>query len=95
MDFVKMQGCGNSYLFFDLRSGRRGEDIIKKAPALCHSKLGAGGDGVVLLLPHESSFCAMEIYNADGSRAKICGNALRCAGSLFFESLPFFIHTDI
>ena len=94
MFFVKMQGCGNSYLFFDLRSGRSGEDIVKRTPALCHSKFGVGGDGVVLLLPHKSAFCAMEIYNADGSRAKLCGNALRCVGHLFFDRLPFFVATD-
>ena len=95
MDFVKMQGCGNSFLIFDLRFGGDGQAIVRRCRQLCHHKLGAGGDGVVLLLPHESSFCAMEIYNADGSRASICGNALRCAGSLFFDLLPFFIHTDI
>ena len=54
MRFVKMNGCGNDYVYFDLTSREAAErvaDIIAAVPAIRDRHFGVGGDGVVLILP--------------------------------------------
>lgn len=53
---------------------------------LCDRHSGFGADGFVVLLPTTERGCAYrwEFYNADGSSAKMCGNASRCVGSFAF-----------
>lgn len=58
--------------------------------ALCKRKTGIGADGAVFLSPCAGSGYRMEIRNADGSPAAMCGNALRCAGLLLFHLGGFF-----
>ncbi len=47
---------------------------------LCHRRFGVGADGLVLLEkgPSEEVDAQMIYFNADGSRAEMCGNAARC-----------------
>ena len=48
--------------------------------------LGIGSDGLVLIKWNSSNNMAeMRMFNADGSEAKMCGNALRCIGRYLFE----------
>lgn len=56
------------------------------ARILCDRHSGFGADGFVALLPTTEHGCAYrwEFYNADGSSAKMCGNASRCVGSFAF-----------
>ncbi len=77
LHFSKYQGAGNDFIYLDDRvaSFSIKDTIIK---SLCHRKNGIGADGLVLL---QSSLCAdflMRIFNADGSEAAMCGNAIRC-----------------
>ena len=47
---------------------------------------GVGSDGLVLIKWNSSNNMAeMRMFNADGSEAKMCGNALRCIGRYLFE----------
>lgn len=76
--FFKMQGCGNDYIFIDCR----GQSVPRPhllARRVSDRHFGVGGDGLVLLLPAEGADLAMRIFNADGSEAEMCGNAIRCA----------------
>lgn len=76
--FFKMQGCGNDYIFLDCR-----DQSVPHPHLLAHRvsdrHFGVGSDGLVLLLPAEGADLAMRIFNADGSEAEMCGNAIRCA----------------
>ncbi|MEW5785196.1 MAG: diaminopimelate epimerase [Bacillota bacterium] len=84
MKFTKMHGLGNDFIFV------AGEAAKLKNPAdtarkLCDRRTGIGADGLVLLLPSEYADSGMRIYNADGSEAEMCGNALRCAARYLVE----------
>lgn len=85
ISFTKMQGAGNDYLFFDCL-GAELDEPQRVARRLCDRHFGVGADGIVLILPSEVADVKMRIFNADGSEAATCGNALRCVGRLLYES---------
>ena len=68
-----MHGTGNRFAIID-RSELTGVDDTELARAL-----GGSVDGLLVLHPgDESSDLVMQVVNADGSRAEMCGNGLRC-----------------
>jgi len=79
IDFSKMNGAGNDFVFIDNRSRK-----IQLQPAqivrLCDRHKGVGADGVILLVPCQSGRAdwAWDFYNSDGSSAEMCGNGARC-----------------
>lgn len=78
LPFAKYQGCGNDFILIDDRSGRFSGYSQDAISLLCHRRLGIGADGLVLLRHSTSADFQMVIFNADGSRPKMCGNGLRC-----------------
>lgn len=77
MRFVKMHGLGNDFIIgedLDLKL----ENLPGKAIQWCRRRWSVGADGLVLIQPSENSDYLMRIFNADGSEAEMCGNALRC-----------------
>ena len=76
--FTKLHGTANDFVYVDARGGFPGDPAVL-APRLCDRRRGIGADGLILLLaPHNGAAdCRMEIYNADGSRAEMCGNGIR------------------
>ncbi len=84
--FHKMHGCGNDFIFIDNREARVGTPQMSDwALTLCNRKTGIGADGLIFLentpADREGDFI-WHFYNADGSRAEMCGNASRCASWL-------------
>ncbi len=81
-EFWKMSGSGNDFLFFDARGTGATADPLE-APAeiasLCKAHLGVGADGVVFIVDADGALFGIRYYNADGSRATLCGNASLCA----------------
>ena len=79
VDFVKMNGAGNDFIFMDNRSGVINLDT-EQVIRLCHRQRGIGADGLCMLIPCASKKAdwAWEFYNSDGSVAEMCGNASRC-----------------
>ncbi len=78
--FTKMHGAGNDFVMIDNRSGAISLSTEQIA-ALCHRRFGVGADGVLLLQQPEdpkNSDARMVYFNADGSRAEMCGNGARC-----------------
>ena len=84
VNFVKMHGSGNDYLFFDC-FGAPLRDPSRVARLLCRRHFSVGGDGIMLILPSDVADVKMRIFNADGSEGKTCGNALRCLGRLLYD----------
>lgn len=100
INFFKMQATGNDYIYCDL-SYNDGDFILKNAPAiskdLSKRRFSVGSDGLVLITKDKKADSKAIIYNSDGSRAEICGNALRCIGYYLSEKLNknlVYINTD-
>lgn len=86
--FYKMQGCGNDFVLLDNRHlGLAREVMADWARAICRKAFGVGADGLILLdhAPEGSkAHYIWHFYNADGSRAEMCGNGARCATRLAY-----------
>jgi diaminopimelate epimerase len=87
--FHKMHGCGNDFIFIDNRSlGVSEKEMACWANAVCPQAFGVGADGLVFLespSPGTEADYIWHFFNADGSRAEMCGNASRCAALLAVE----------
>ncbi|GAB6036872.1 diaminopimelate epimerase [Fundidesulfovibrio butyratiphilus] len=84
--FFKMQGCGNDFVIIDNRVQRVPVSVMDEwARRVCRKSFGVGADGMIFLdaAPEGSGYDYIwHFYNADGSRAEMCGNGSRCAARL-------------
>jgi diaminopimelate epimerase len=84
MKFTKMQGLGNDYVYvngFEEFVDNRNE----MARRVSNRHFGIGSDGLVMILPSDRADFCMEMYNADGTQAEMCGNAIRCVGKYVYD----------
>lgn len=79
LKFTKMHGAGNDFVMVGNLDGSV-RLTAEQIAHLCHRRFGVGGDGLVLLekAPSKEVDAQMIYFNADGSRADMCGNAARC-----------------
>lgn len=84
--FTKMQGCGNDYIyvngFAEQIDADKKPELVRK---LSDRHFGIGGDGVIFINPGKSAEFEMEMYNADGTRAQMCGNGIRCVAKYVYD----------
>lgn len=97
MQFTKMHGAGNDYVYVDT-SCQPVDDPAGVARAISDRHFGVGSDGLVLIAPHDDADVAMRMFNADGSEGAMCGNAIRCVAKYAWEhhlsrANPMRIHT--
>lgn len=86
MKLTKMQGCGNDYVYIDGAAEEISQaDKAGLVRALSDRHFGIGGDGVIFINPSEEADFEMEMYNADGTRAQMCGNGIRCVGKFVYD----------
>lgn len=85
MKFTKMHGAGNDYIYVNCFE-EQVTDPEKTAIKVSDRHFGIGSDGLVLIKPSEKGDCFMDMYNADGSRGKMCGNASRCVAKYVFDN---------
>ena len=85
MKFTKMHGAGNDYVYVNAFQERLPADIPALARAVSDRHFGIGGDGLVLIAPSERADARMRMFNADGSEAEMCGNAVRCVAKYLFD----------
>ena len=82
--FIKMEGAGNDYVYVDCFS-----QMVLNPQAFTRRvsdrHFGIGSDGVIFIKPSKRADCFMDIYNADGSRGRTCGNGLRCVAMYMWE----------
>lgn len=98
LEFVKMQGCGNDYIYV-VGDRVRPADLARLSRRLSDRRFGVGGDGLIMLCPSRNADLRMEMYNADGSRGEMCGNGIRCLARLAYETgmahkNPIAVETD-
>ncbi|KAF5437333.1 diaminopimelate epimerase [Candidatus Methanophagaceae archaeon] len=83
-----MQGCGNDFILIDDReSGIPEQKKGELAGLLCQRGFSVGADGILILcIPTTSSYdVRMQVFNADGSEAEMCGNGMRCFAKYVYE----------
>lgn len=90
LPFIKMQGLGNDYVYVDCFVQTTAEmiatlDLPLLARKVSDRHYGIGSDGLVLIERSEKADARMQIFNADGSEALMCGNASRCIGKYLYE----------
>jgi diaminopimelate epimerase len=84
MEFTKMHGIGNDYLYFNCME-REIENPEELSIKLSDRHFGVGGDGIILILPSKVADFRMRMFNADGSEGKMCGNGVRCIAKYVYE----------
>ena len=85
MKFTKMHGAGNDYVYVNCFEPVELGDVTELAKAISDRHFGVGGDGLVLICPSERADARMVMYNADGSEAEMCGNAVRCVAKFVYD----------
>lgn len=75
LNFTKMAGAGNDFIVISSEE----KDFSSLARKLCERKTGIGADGMLVIGRSKTADFRMQIFNADGSEAEMCGNGLRCA----------------
>lgn len=84
IEFTKMHGAGNDYIYVDTtRFPIPRPEHWARVWSDRHK--GIGGDGLVLIGPSAKADFSMRIFNADGSEARMCGNASRCVGKYVYD----------
>lgn len=91
--FEKYEANGNDFIIVN--------EIVDKAviPKICDRHFGVGSDGFIIVRNENNTFY-MDYYNADGSRASLCGNGLRCVGKYLqknklIDSNTFTVKTEV
>lgn len=84
MKFTKMHGCGNDYVYVNGFT-EKVADKPKAVVTLSDRHFGIGSDGVIFINPSQQADFEMEMYNADGTRAEMCGNGIRCVGKYVYD----------
>lgn len=84
MNFTKMQGIGNDYVYVDCFK-EQVKEPGKVAKYVSDRHFGIGSDGLILICPSGTADCRMEMYNADGSQGIMCGNGVRCVGKYVYD----------
>jgi diaminopimelate epimerase len=85
IEFIKMEGAGNDYVYLDLLKDSYGVDFNDLSKKITDRHFGVGGDGLVLIMESLEADYRMRMFNADGSEAEMCGNAIRCVGKYLYD----------
>lgn len=86
MQFTKMHGLGNNYVFFNLlEDSMENIDFAELSRQVSDVNFGIGSDGIILICPSDRADFRMRIFNEDGSEGKNCGNGLRCVAKYVFD----------
>lgn len=84
MNFTKMHGIGNDYVYVDCtkRELKKPEEIAR---FVSDRHFGIGSDGLILIKRSEVADFYMDMYNADGSKGEMCGNGIRCVAKYVYD----------
>ncbi len=84
MEFVKMEGCGNDYVYVN-GFNTKIDNPNKLSEIVSDRHFGIGSDGLIVINPSEVADFKMSMYNADGSEGKMCGNGIRCVAKYVYD----------
>ena len=80
MEFTKMTGRGNDYLYINVIDNKNqiaNKDMPKISRYMSNRHFGIGADGIILIEKSNIADFKMRIFNQDGSEAQMCGNGIR------------------
>jgi len=80
-----MHGLGNDYVYIQCMDGCI-EEPNKIAQVVSDRHFGIGSDGLVLIMSSRKADFRMRMFNADGTEAQMCGNAIRCVGKYVYDN---------
>ena len=87
MKFWKLQGIGNDFIAIDGRFDDIDTDNYgDMAKLVCHRRFSVGADGLLVVKNSDVADVEMVYYNADGSRAHMCGNGIRCFVKFVYDN---------
>ena len=75
LKLTKHHGLGNDFL---VAFHPDVDDLSALARRVCDRRRGVGADGLLVAESHDGYTARMTLYNADGSRAEMSGNGIRC-----------------
>lgn len=81
LNLTKHHGLGNDFLVLLDTDDRYAAAQEAMAVALCDRRTGIGADGLIRLGPE----LRMHLHNADGSRAEMSGNGIRCLAQAILD----------
>jgi diaminopimelate epimerase len=85
MQFTKMHGAGNDYVYVDCFQQPLPKDAAGLARRMSDRHKGVGADGLILICPSDRADVRMRMFNADGSEAEMCGNGIRCVAKYVYD----------
>ena len=87
LNFTKMHGIGNDYIYIDcFKESFTVEDAKKYSPILSHRHYSIGADGIILIMPSKIADVTMRMFNYDGSESEMCGNGIRCVAKYAYDN---------
>jgi diaminopimelate epimerase len=79
-----MHGAQNSFVVLDARMHPL-DDYPEVARRWCDARTGVGTDGLLVITEAPAGEAGMQVFNADGSIAEMCGNGVRCVARYLAE----------
>ena len=84
MKFTKMHGLGNDYVYVNCFTETI-ENPAEVSIRISDRHFGIGSDGLILIKPSDVADFRMDMFNADGSQAEMCGNGIRCVAKYVYD----------
>ena len=84
MEFSKMHGCGNDYVYVNCME-KEVPNPGAVSEYVSHRRFGIGSDGLILIMPSDKADFRMRMFNADASEGKMCGNGIRCVAKYVYD----------
>lgn len=85
MQFTKMHGAGNDYVYVNCFANPSPAHPQQLAIEISHRRFGVGADGLILIEPSQIADARMRMFNADGSESEMCGNGIRCVAKYVYD----------
>lgn len=85
MQFTKMHGAGNDYIYVNCFREPVPKNLSELARQMANRRTGVGADGLILIRPSPVADARMQMFNADGSEAEMCGNGIRCVAKYVYD----------
>lgn len=91
LEFTKMHGIGNDYIYIDVAKNKDLKEIFTRYSIgalvryLSNRNFGIGGDGVIFIEKSMIADFKMRIFNSDGTEAEMCGNGIRCFAKYIYD----------
>lgn len=86
INFTKMNGLGNDYIYIDCYTKKLEIDNPSElAKFISNRHFGVGCDGIILIYRSAKADFKIRIFNIDGSEAEICGIGIGCLGKYVYD----------